>query len=163
MTKNSNLIIVLRLSQVMVACIPLVIGLLALLNNISGFSETVNTVIKPLISMPGNTSYGWRALPLGLAPYVFTAMFIAESLVGFFALAGVISMLRNINKDAATFNARKSFVYLACGWGIFVWGLCFFEIGGDWFLAWQNSKLSDFQSGAVMYVEVLVAVLIYLS
>lgn len=163
MIKNSTSVTLLRLIQVAVACIPLTIGLLALLNNTTNFSTTVDSVIKPLISMQGDTANAWRALPESLSPYLFIIMFLSESLVGFLALIGVFNMLTRLRDDARSFNRAKGFVYAACGWGIFVWGLCFFELGGDWFLAWENSKLADFQSGAVMYVQVLLAVFLYLK
>jgi predicted small integral membrane protein len=67
-------------------------------------------------------------------------------------------MLKNINKPVAEFEKAKRWVYLACGWGIIIWGLGFFEIGGDWFLSWQNNNLGSFQQGGLNYaLEVFIA------
>ncbi len=154
---------ILRLDQIGVALIPLVIGVLAFVNDITSFSSSVKSVVTPLVTMPGDVSQHWRALPASVAPLAYTMMFLGEFLVGILALIGIIIMLKNINKDHNFFEAGKRWIYLACGWGIIVWGLGFFEIGGDWFLAWENDSLASFQQGSLMYVLEIAIAFIYLK
>ena len=154
---------VLRLDQIGVALIPVVIGFLALLNDMTSFSSTVKSTVMPLMTMQGQTEQLWRALPEGLVKPLYTLMFLGEFLVGVLAIIGVILMLKNIHKDHDHFEKAKRWVYLACGWGIVVWGLGFFEIGGDWFLAWENNNLASFQQGSLMYVIEIAVVFIYLK
>ena len=115
------------------------------------------------MTMQGQTTQVWRALPDALVKPFYTLMFLGEFLVGVLAIIGVILMLKNIHKDHEHFEKAKRWVYLACGWGIVVWGLGFFEIGGDWFLAWQNNNLGSFQQGSLMYVIEIAVVFIYLK
>ncbi len=162
MNSTGKMVIVLRLIQIGVAFIPAVIGFLSLLNNITGFADTVNHVITPLITMKGHSTQLWRSLPEAFSVPVYIAMFIIESFVGIFALIGIIGMLKNI-LQAENFELAKRWVSLACGWGMIVWGIGFFEIGGDWFLSWQGKDLASFQSDATRYIFMLLVVFIYLK
>lgn len=154
---------VLRLDQLAVTLIPIVIGFLALLNDTTMSKSTIKAMVFPLITMQGQVTQTWRALPASWVPSLYFLMVSGEFLVGLLALIGFMSMLKNINKDAAVFEASKRWIYLACGWGLCVWGLGFFELGGDWFLAWQNNSLSSFQSGTLMYVIEVAVTFIYLK
>ncbi len=151
-----------RLSQIGVSLILVVIGFLAALNDITSFSGMVHSVINPLITMEGVAEQHWRALPSVLGPFLYTLMFLAEFSMGVLALIGIIFMLKNIRQPSPVFENAKRWVYLACGWGIIIWGLLFFE-GGDWFLSWENEKLDSFQQGALMYVIEILTVFIYLK
>ena len=164
MTKSDKFSFILRLDQIGVALIPAVIGILALINDITNFTNTVNSVVEPLITMQNNTSsQHWRALPASMTDFAYTIMFLGEFLVGIFAVIGVILMLKNINKSVEHFESAKRWIYIACGWGIIIWGLGFFEIGGDWFLAWGNSNLATFQEGSLTYVLEVFVCFVYLK
>ncbi|HVV67983.1 MAG TPA: DUF2165 family protein [Gammaproteobacteria bacterium] len=89
-------------------------------------------------------------------------MFLLESLIGIFALIGVVSMVKNICQ-AERFEGAKKWVYLACGWGMIIWGIGFFEIGGDWFLTLQGTSLPLFQADAARYISMLLTTFIYLK
>jgi predicted small integral membrane protein len=154
MESNNKFRFILRLDQIGVALIPAVIGILALLNDATGFTGTVASMVKPLITMAGNSSnQEWRALPGSLASIAYIFMFLGEFLMGVLATIGIILMSKNINRSPEKFEQSKCWVYIACGWGIIVWGLGFFEIGGDWFLSWMssNSALGGFQQGGLNY------------
>lgn len=153
----------LRLDQIGVACIPLVIGFLALLNDITSINSSVKSMVGPLITMQGQTVQTWRALPDSLATILYVFMFMGEFLVGVLALVGIVIMLKNIFKDATHFEKGKRWLYLACGWGIIIWGLGFFEIGGDWFLSWQNANLASFQQGGLNYALEIFIAFVYLK
>lgn len=154
-----------RLLQLGLALIPTAIGILAFLNDIGTFHSGVQNTIIPLISMQGDTGYTWRALPASWAPIVYTLMFLCEFLVGILALIGVLSMLRHFFSAADLFERSKQWVYIACLWGSIVWGLGFFEGGGDWFLAWMstNNNISGLQQGGFMYAALLFIVFVYLK
>jgi predicted small integral membrane protein len=154
---------ILRLTQIGVASIPLAIGVLALLNDITGFASGVKMVVEPLITMQGQTDQTWRALPGATATFVYICMFLAEFLVGLLTSIGIVIMLKNINNDYNFFEQGKRWIYLACGLGIIIWGLGFFEIGGDWFLAWRNNSLASFQQGSLMYVLEITVTFLYLK
>ena len=164
MAISSKFRFVLRLDQIGVALIPAVIGILALLNDVTAFTSTVDSVVKPLITMQGNASHQlWRALPASFSNIAYTLMFLGEFLVGVLAVIGIILMCKNINQSVEQFERAKRWIYLACGWGIIVWGLGFFEIGGDWFLAWQSNSLASFQQGALNYVLEVFIAFVYLK
>src|SRR4051812_23269408 len=104
-----------RIIQVLVACIPAVLGLMALMNNLSGFQGTVKYVIQPLISM--SATYGlhtqtWRALPAEWADIAYIAMTVGETLVGVLAIVGIIQMLRHF-RSAVSFERSKEWIYFA--------------------------------------------------
>ena len=153
----------LRLMQIGVALIPCVIGILALVNDISAYKETLTSTIIPLITMQGDTAEAWRALPAPLAPVLYIGMFTCEFLVGVLALIGIIKMIRAFGKEAATFEQAKNLVYVACGFGIIIWGLGFFEGGGDWFLSWMNNNLAGFQQGGLNYALEMLIAFVYLK
>lgn len=163
--KTSFYHIVFRLLQIGIALIPATMGVLALLNDAGSFSSTVHSVIQPMIALQGNSPQAWRALPISWAPYVYSAMFIAEFLVAPLALVGIIGMLYHLFKPTILFEKSKRWVYLACLWGIVVWGLGFFEGAGDWFLSWMstNPALSGIQQGSLMYVSLLFFVFVCLK
>lgn len=162
MKLSRHKMLLLRLTQIGVALIPVVIGFLALLNDVTGFRDTVSSVVKPLLTMQGQLTQTWRALPGSLVNITYTGMFLAEFLVGLLALIGVFNMIKTFREANFKFETAKYWVYLACGLGIIVWGLGFFE-GGDWFLSWKNNNLSSFQTEAVSYITVLIIVFIYLK
>ena len=165
MTQPPRFRCIYRLLQVGIALIPTVIGLLAFLNDVGTFREGVESVATPLLTMHGDTGYMWRALPASWAPYFYTIMFLSEFLVGILALIGVLCMLRNLFKPAASFESSKDWVYIACLWGTLVWGLGFFEGAGDWFLAWMSNSpaISGLQQASLMYVTELFFVFAYLK
>ena len=157
-------IILNRLIQLGVAFIPACLGFTSIMNNTSGFNDTLKMVIKPLLTMDGtygNPAQIWRALPAGWVETLYVFAIAGETLVGVLAIIGVLLMLRHIF-SIDNFNRSKEWVYLACGLGIIVWGLGFFTIGGEWFLAWQNKNLASFQTSAALYVLIMIAVFIYL-
>lgn len=157
--------VVFRLLQIGLALIPVLIGILAFVNDVGSFKSSVQTVIEPLITLQGNKAMAWRGLPASWAPYLYTGMFISEFLVGILALIGVLGMCRNLFNTSLKFEGSKHWVFLACLWGTLVWGLGFFEGAGDWFLAWasSNGAVSGLQQGALMYVTELFFVFFYLK
>lgn len=154
-----------RLIQIGLSLIPTLIGVLALINDVTSFKASVQSMIQPMITMQGNVANAWRGLPPSFAPYLYTIMFMSEFIVGILAFIGVIGMVRNLFKPARDFEHSKHWVYIACLWGTLVWGLGFFEGGGDWFLAWMsnNPGVSGLQQGALMYVVELFFVFFYLK
>lgn len=153
---------IIRLTQIGVAFIPVAIGLIAGLNDATNFSGTVKSLVEPLITMQGVQAQHWRSLPEFLAPFIYTLLFTSETLVGVLALIGAVGMIKNFRAPAAQFESEKLWVYIACGVGVIVWGLGFFE-GADWFLAWENNAFATFQQGILMYVNEMIVTFLYLK
>ncbi len=116
-----------RFMQIAVALIPVVIGFLALLNNITGFSDTETGVIVPLITMKDHTSQLWRSVPSSFAGPVYIIMFIGEFLVGVIALVGVILMtkisfaLKFLSLQNVGYTLPVVRGYLSEGWDFLKW------------------------------------------
>ncbi len=151
-----------HLRFILLALIPLSIGILAMMNNISGFHGTMKQVIIPMFSMSHVSDTSARALrAINHPTLIHMAYFIVMSLkflVGVLAAIGILQMLRHASKLDKMFHQASIWVEYACLLGIFVWGFIFFCIGGDYFLSWQNPDLQSLQSGALMYVTLLAIV-----
>lgn len=161
--KNLNVDALVRISQILVALIPFGIGVFALLNDTADFSNTLHSVVTPLITMTGVNFGHWRSLPGYWSSSIYILMFLSEFLVGILASVGIFLMLKNMHKDQLSFENAKKWIYLSCGWGIFIWGMCFFEIGGDWFLSWQSADVKGFQQDGLYYALELLMTFIYLK
>ncbi len=107
MITQSKFRFILRLDQIGVTLIPVLIGLFALLNDVTAFTSNVDSIVKPLITMQNNSSNQWRALPVSLSAFVYTLMFLGEFLVGVLAFVGIILMSKNINQSAEQFERPK--------------------------------------------------------
>jgi len=122
------------------ALIPVSIGILAMMNNISGFNSTMKNVIMPMLSMSHVNDTSAKALRAIHHPtLIHMAYFIVmtlEFLVGVIASIGFIKMLRHLFNLDKMFHKASIWVEYACLLGIFVWGFIFFCIGGDYFLSW---------------------------
>jgi predicted small integral membrane protein len=103
--------LILRATQVAAALIPAVIGFLSLLNNLTLFSATVSHVISPLISMHGQSTQLWRALPESYSVPIYIIMLVLESLIALLALIGIILMTKNFT-CLPGFETAKVWVYL---------------------------------------------------
>jgi predicted small integral membrane protein len=144
---------------IFLALIPMSIGILAMMNNISGFNDTMKNIIIPMLSMShvnDNTARTLRAIHH--PSLIYSAYFIVmllEFLVGVLSTIGVFKMLRHLSQLDKVFHKASIWVEYACLLGIIVWGFIFFCIGGDYFLSWHNPDLQTLQSGALMYVTLL--------
>ena len=150
-----------------IALIPAFMGVLAFLNNLSGWDETVQRMVHPMLSMQGtfgNPGQTWRAVDsLGFANVVYVVVFTLEGLFGLLAIGGIVAMIRGYSKPDAGFQLGLRIVKTACMLAVFVYGFVFFTIGGDWFLAWQNPDLDGLQTDAVNYGIVVAIVYVILD
>ena len=150
-------VVVSRLFQLALSLIPAFTGIFAFLNNIVGSGTPLITeVIKPLLSMTVTNpeyAHSWRAIHSEtLAKVAYFIMLSGETIVGVLAIVGIVKMLMGFTLNNYQFACRQAWVRAACVWGFLVWGLGFYTIGGDFFLAWQNPNLSSLQSGGLNYV-----------
>ncbi|MEO0998557.1 MAG: DUF2165 family protein [Pseudomonadota bacterium] len=85
-----------RLLLSALALIPACIGLFAFLNNLSGWSETVQRMVYPMLNMQGtfgNPYQTWRAVDsLAFANAAYVAVFSLEGVFGLLALAGAFRL-----------------------------------------------------------------------
>jgi predicted small integral membrane protein len=154
-----------RTFAILLAAIPMGMGLLAFLNNVSGWTRSVHEVITPLLTMEAlrdSPQMSWRAFSPRLAPFCYVFVSIFELTVGIVAAIGVGSMLRKFRAPRADFVAGIRIAQRACTLGVITWLLFFFVVGGDWFLAWKNKNLLFIQSDSLMYVGAATFVLIAL-
>jgi predicted small integral membrane protein len=154
-----------RSLAILLACIPMGMGFLAFLNNISDWTHSVHEVITPLVTMEGlrdSSQFTWRSFQPQLAPLCYGFVTTIELTVGIVALVGVISMLRKFSASRADFLASSHIAQWACTLGVITWVSFFFVIGGDWFLAWKTKNLLFIQSDSLMYAGASTFVLIAL-
>ncbi len=127
---------------IVLALFPTLWGLLALLNNVTGFAGVVKNAVYPMISMARtyqNPAQIWRAVDsMELAAFSLVIITAVEALAGFLGLYALIKMLKNRKASYDAFCDGKVCLMYACLTAIAVWGIGFIVMGGDWFLAWQN-------------------------
>ncbi len=145
-----------RLFQLALALVPAFTGLFAVMNNLEDAKSTISLVIDPLLSMNNvrpEFIHSWRAIHSpSLLSVAYFGMTSAECMVGILALIGIIKMLWAFSADHQSFSQAVAWVRAACVWGVLVWGLGFYTMGGDFFLAWQNPNLSSLQTDGLNYV-----------
>ena len=144
-----------RLIQILVATLPFLTGLFAVLNNVDNFEDTFKHVITPLLSMQGvgdTQAVAMRSITNAeVILMAFVGIGTMEALVSLFSFIGIFMMLKNINRDKERFQCSKSLVLIGTLLGFVIWGVGLFSIGGDYFLASENPALNEFQQGAAFY------------
>lgn len=148
-----------RFFQLILVLIPAMEGTLAIMNNIQGGQNTLTNVIIPLLSMSNvqpEFMHSVRAITnpnLQVLFYYF--MSCMEGTVGLLGVISLLKMLLCFNHDHSTFVQAQAWGRAACCLGVAVWGVGFFVLGGDFFLAWQNPTLSDLQTGGLNYALIM--------
>ncbi len=149
-------VIISRLFQIGLALIPAFTGIFALLNNIQGMNDTLTHVLQPLFAMQNVSPeflHSWRAIHSeGIVKGAYFFMMSGETLVGILAIISIIKMVIGFRESHHEFNRDQAWARAACVLGFLVWGLGFYTIAGDYFLAWQTQNLADLQSSGLHYV-----------
>jgi predicted small integral membrane protein len=144
-----------RLVPIVLLLFPGLWGVLAFLNNLSGFSGTVTGAIRPLLSMTdtyGDPAQTWRAVTAPwAAPLALVAITAAETAAGLLSLWGIAALVRRFRAPADEWNAAKVPGILGCLMAVMVWGIGFMVIAGDWFLSWQGKAGIMGQLGGLIY------------
>ncbi|WP_392559653.1 DUF2165 family protein [Orbus mooreae] len=135
---------------------PALWGVFSLLNNISGFSGTVQYAVTPLLTMQNTSNdpaFMWRAINIDWVPTVgLIAITTIEGLGGIFGCIGLIMMVKNFNKSYTLFSKAKAWALLGASFAVLVWGVGFMVVAGDWFMAWQAKENPlNTQLGAMLY------------
>lgn len=152
-----------RLTTAFIAIIPACLGSFAVLNDVSDYGGTLSKVLLPIACMQNtfhNPAQTWRAL-CSLRPLdaIFRVVIAVELVVGLLGIVGVYRILRAIRGSSEDFSTSCTTTALACRIGIIVWGLGFFVILGDWFLAWQG-PMKGFQTDGLGYSLMMLICLI---
>ena len=144
-----------RCSIIVMALFPTLWGILAFMNNTSGFAKTAQYAVAPMLAMTdtyGNPAQTWRAIDVPLAGEVGLVLItLFETLAGLFGLWSIVRMLKCINAPFHDFQQAKSPLIIACTLAVLVWGIGFSVIAGDYFLAWQSATSLDTQLGGLIY------------
>ncbi|KEY60821.1 DUF2165 family protein [Serratia sp. DD3] len=144
-----------RWSIIAMAMFPTLWGLLALLNNTSGFSGTVQYAVAPMLAMTdtyGNPAQTWRAIDSLLAAQIGLVLITAtEALAGILGLLAMVKMVSAINAPYSAFERGKAYLLASCVLAVLVWGVGFAVIAGDYFLAWQSKTTLATQVGGLIY------------
>lgn len=158
-----NIAVSIRITKVLIALIPAFLGLFALLNNISDYRGTLDNVLYPIMCMTDtfdNPAQTWRKIcSVPLLHGIFISVIGLETVIGGLGCYGVYRMARAVRAAPAEFMAACRVTSLACLLGILVWGLGFFVIIGDWFLAWQGG-FKPFRTDGLVYSGMMVICLI---
>ena len=155
-----------RLLQTGLALIPACLGLLAFINNVTHWHDTMQRVVWPLLSMTDNASgitQGWRALDITfLAHLAYGFVTSLELCMGLIAAYAVTGMARHCRSTFVEFRRYSHIACLACMFGVFIYCFIFFTVGGDWLLSWKNEDLLFFQGDSLNYATVLIIVFLCL-
>ncbi|WP_127960278.1 DUF2165 family protein [Serratia microhaemolytica] len=144
-----------RLAIIAMALFPTLWGLLALLNNTSGFAGTVQYAVQPMLAMTdtyGNPAQTWRAIEsLWVAKVALGLITTVETLAGVLGLIALVKLIRTISAPYADFQRAKAWLIISCTLAVLVWGVGFAVIAGDYFLAWQSKQTLATQIGGLIY------------
>lgn len=155
----------LRYAKIAVATIPMLLGFFAVLNNLTAYTETLENVVEPILCMRHvfeDSDQRWRALCHPVLLHGVSLLVIsAELMIGLIAASGVWLMYGARGASSITFSESMSRVSLACALGVVVWGIGFFVIIGDWFLAWQG-QMKPFVTDGVVYSAMLLVCIVVL-
>ncbi len=147
---------ILRFALIVMALLPLGMGLFNILNNTSGFAGTAEYAIKPLITMSdtyGNPAQTWRAITIaGFEKVALIFITTFEGIIGLLALIAFVKMLLSFSAPYEKFAKGKAALMLSCTLAILLWGFGFLVVGGDWFLSWQAKTGLLIQQSAMLYV-----------
>jgi predicted small integral membrane protein len=152
-----------RTLTVLLTCVPMCMGVLAFVNNISDWNGTLSHVVTPLLTLDALRDvpqFRWRALPGAAAPFVYLGVTSVELIVGLSAGFAVTAMLRRFGGSTTAFSEACQIAQRSCTLGIITWLFFFFVVAGDWFLAWRNPSLVGVQRDALMYAGAAAFVLI---
>lgn len=154
-------------TQTLIALIPAALGILAFINDITGYSGTIAHVVHPILCMEktfGIPAQSWRAmcyLPFTHAASVL--VMLLELAMGLLALWGAYLMGRAVPLGRTAMRPGIALVSLACLIGFIIWVGGFYVILGDWFLAWQDETLNDVRLDGAVYGAVVMLCLIAIN
>jgi len=154
-----------RTLAVLLACIPMCMGMLAVTNNMTDWTGTLSHVITPLLTLEALRDlpqFSWRALPAAWAPACSMFVTIFELAVGLVAFGAVVTMLRRFRAPTMRFVDACQIAQRACTLGTITWLFFFFIVAGDWFLAWRSASLIGVQRDGLMYAAAVTLALIAL-
>ena len=92
----------------------------------------------------------------------YIIIILLETLMTFSCIKGSWLLFKNLQSNAAVFNASKNWSVAGILIGIIIWFLGFEVVGGEWFSMWQ-SRIWNGLGSAERIVSFLVLVLIMLQ
>lgn len=147
----------------LLTAVPAGTGIVSFLNNVADWPGTIDRMVYPMLSMKdstGTAAQTWRAIDsVAFANIAYGIVLILELAVGLIAAVALWRELRAFRGPFEAFGNGIALAMRACMFGIVVWGLFFFVIGGDWFLTWKNESLLWVQPDAMNYATLMFLVL----
>jgi predicted small integral membrane protein len=138
---------------------------LVVLNNTTDFDSNYQFVRHVLMmdsTFPGNKGM-WRALNAPFWHLSFYFSVIAWEIVTMFLCWwGAITLLRNLRRSVAEFNAAKRIPIIALTMGMLMWLVAFLTVGAEWFLMWQSHVWNGQEAAFRMFVVVGIVLLLML-
>ena len=74
-------------------------------------------------------------------------------------MIGTICLIKNLN-NSIKFIRAKSWIYLGCSIGIFLWFFGFIVIGGEWFCMWQSEQWNGIEAAFRFVILIMLTIII---
>lgn len=153
------------LKILLVACVGLQ-GWLYVAGNLANW-DAATAAVGYVLGMQANEVYPTRIVPAVTDPMLVTAalvvIVIGEFLVGALSMKGAWDLWRVRRRDAARFNAAKTFAVLGPGMAMLVWFGGFIVLGGALFQMWQSPVGAGSFEGAFIYAGWSALVLLFVN
>ena len=165
MPQAKNSIESIRISKIVTVLICAILAAGPGLNNLIDYNINFVFVEKVLtmdnhVADVGTASF--RAINSVFLHHVaYISIIISELAVAVLGIWGAIDLWK-VRRDPEAFNQRKGKAIASLTLGIFVWGILFLAIGGEWFMMWLSENWNPQQPAFRLYV-IFISGLIYLS
>ena len=153
---------ILRVSKVIVCLSLSIFALMVGFNNLADYGSNYSFV-QHTLSMDtvfsGNTLKSRAILNPLIWNIAYGLIIFAELLTGVLLMVGTICLIKNLN-NSIKFIRAKSWIYLGCSIGIFLWFFGFIVIGGKWFCMWQSAQWNGIEAAFRFVVLIMLTIII---
>lgn len=154
-----------RISKIVTVLICAILAAGPGLNNVIDYN--INFVfVQKVLTMDNHVAEvgtaSWRAVNTPILHHLaYISIIITELAVAILGFWGALDLWK-VRKDATLFNQRKGKAIWSLTLGLFVWGILFLAIGGEWFMMWLSENWNPQQPAFRLYV-IFMTGLIYLA
>jgi predicted small integral membrane protein len=148
---------ILRLSKTLLVAAVAFFYTLVVLNNLTDYGSNyafVHHVLQMDTTFPGNHGM-WRAIhALWIQAAFYNGVICWEAVTMLLVWAGVIKLLRAVDKPAAAFQEAKTLAIGGLTVSLLMWLVAFLSVGGEWFLMWQSHTWNGQEPAFRMFMVV---------